>query len=112
MPVDALAELLEERLHQRPPTKRPGFSTRLASNSSLSPRISAKAPGSTGPHGSTAARIAAGARRVITLPAPGAAGRRRRSPIVRTPGAFMAGGRRASAPGQGVAGDAHGAPGL
>src|SRR3989441_8381907 len=76
--VDALPDLLEvgsvgrgerRQRHQSPPTKRPGLSTRLASNSSLSPRISERAPGSTGPHGSTAARTARGARWVST-PAP------------------------------------------
>src|SRR5206468_3446494 len=86
--VDTLPDLLEVgsvrrdddgRRHQSPPTKRPGLSTRLASNSSLSPRISAKASGSSGPQGSTAARTAAGARWMITLPPTGATSARRRS---------------------------------
>src|SRR3989449_6773360 len=53
--------------HQRPPTKRPGVSTRLASNSSFSPRMTAKRPASTGPHGSTAFRSSAGPRTMTTL---------------------------------------------
>src|SRR5438093_190572 len=86
--VDTLPDLLEVgsvrrdddgRRHQSPPTKRPGLSTRLASNSSLSPRISAKASGSSGPQGSTAARTAAGARWMTTLPPTGATSARRRS---------------------------------
>src|SRR6266446_200231 len=55
--------------HQRPPTKRPGFSTRFASNSSFSARMRAKGPASTGPHGSTVYRSSAGPRTMTTLPA-------------------------------------------
>src|SRR6266851_18325 len=55
--------------HQRPPTKRPGFSTRFASNSSFSARMRAKGPASTGPHGSTVFRSSAGPRTMTTLPA-------------------------------------------
>src|SRR6266508_3260690 len=75
--VHALSDLVEvgslggaeDGRHQRPPTKRPGFSTRFASNSSFSARMRAKGPASTGPHGSTAFRSSAGPRAMTTLPA-------------------------------------------
>src|SRR5262249_23590539 len=69
--VDALPEVVERdgvvrggagdpSVGHRPPTKRPGFSTRCGSNSFLSARITASAPGSAGPHGSIASRSARG----------------------------------------------------
>src|SRR5690606_2240594 len=60
------------RAHQMPPTKQPGASRRPGSNCSLTRRMSRSAPGSTGPHTSTAARTCSLACRT-TAPPPTAA---------------------------------------
>src|SRR5262245_43979117 len=90
--VDALAQLVEARSRfppliagehrrprHRPPTKRPGFRTPSGSNSRLRARMRSIAPGATGPHGSTAARTAAGARSTTALPSTGATTSRTRA---------------------------------